>query len=324
MNLLNSHEPLFEGVRSDSTAPFITRGHTTCLYGVAILLMVFHHTLGCGIFDFEFGFPDMMGYDVLAIVAHEVGKQCVAIYAFMGGFGLALLSCKIVWARLAEAQGPRELVKKFASLVWSRYRKFYPRYWFVFALFVPIGMLLGARAYDGGALEFLLNLVGLSSTYCPTWWYVKQYVFMVLVFPLVDALLHLLRVDGLGGGCPHPRFTRVVPGDGMGVVQARPYPVCLHVHLRCWCGVRAGFAVRAIQGPLAGCVHMEAGNCGSACGLGTAGCRAALPSSGRACGHRARRSARVVTRCAHGRFEGAVHAVAGAFRKAFNHDVAHA
>lgn len=65
----------------------MTKNHTKMLYGLAILLMLYHHLFCAGRLDTEY-------LSVLGPVLEEkldwFCKICVAIYAFISGYGLCV------------------------------------------------------------------------------------------------------------------------------------------------------------------------------------------------------------------------------------------
>lgn len=60
----------------------------------------------------------------------------------------------------------------------------YIKYWIVFAVFVPVCAFLGKIQITPSSL--LLNLSGLSSSYCGEWWFLSTYAEIIVAFSLVD------------------------------------------------------------------------------------------------------------------------------------------
>lgn len=60
----------------------------------------------------------------------------------------------------------------------------YTKYWIVFAVFVPLCAFLGKIQVT--PVSLLLNLSGLSSSYCGEWWFLSTYVEIIFAFSLVD------------------------------------------------------------------------------------------------------------------------------------------
>lgn len=161
----------------------ITKEQSKALQGAAILMMLYHHL---------FSVPDMLGepyFSLLNIGGVNIEirmawffKLCVGIYAFVSGYGL----CRGVTRDKSSFWGN---LKKEYSFVLKKLLSFYKQYWLVFVIFVPIGFLFFHKEFQFS--EFLLNLLGIKSTYNGAWWYVYQYLKMILVFPLVDSIFIL-------------------------------------------------------------------------------------------------------------------------------------
>lgn len=154
------------------------------LKGIGILLMLFHHLfyspLSTSLFwDYHFhvGSHDFGVVNQLGIYA----KLCVAIFVFVSGYGLEITS----------------LNKKIKVLPFyiHRFKKLYLNYWFIWLLFVPVGIFvfgrIPAEVYGKSAiikmiLDFfgLLNLTG-GLCYNPTWWFYSCIILLYLGFPLL-------------------------------------------------------------------------------------------------------------------------------------------
>ena len=160
----------------------MTKTLSSALHGFAILLMLYHH-LFCvpGRLPMEY-------YHVLGSAEIRIAwfcKICVAIYAFVSGYGMCASfdrSCPI-----ADSGTVLWFVKAYRQIIF-RVLGFLKKYWIVFAVFVPIGYLMGYY-HEVSIPSFLLNLVGYKHIYNTEWWYVRQYIFMLVVFPFLYYLL---------------------------------------------------------------------------------------------------------------------------------------
>lgn len=151
---------------------YITKDKSQLLYGVGIFLMVYHHLFAFPerihvpyvmLFDFSFlGIETMISY---------FGKFCVALYAFLSGYVLTL-----------RVDGTKN-IKDVFLIVLKQLRKFYITYFITIFTFIPLGIILGKL--DFKIIEFVKNMIGISCTYNAEWWYVKQYVLMLLCFPFI-------------------------------------------------------------------------------------------------------------------------------------------
>lgn len=148
--------------------------------------MMFHHLFidpSRIAVDYE-SLPVVLGFSFEFEVALFC-KLCVAIFAFMSGYGLAFLLPK--YARATGAGGAGCFAKKAFSFYKSRFVKFYPKFWFIFIVFIPLGFAL--QAYHFSVKDVLLSFMGYSNVYNGEWCYVKQYVGMILLCPFLFPLV---------------------------------------------------------------------------------------------------------------------------------------
>ena len=159
----------------------LTKEHSLLLYGVAILLMVCHHL---------FGFPERLHTAYISIgqfygrdieFAFGVfGKMCVAIYAFISGYGM-FRSLHSNWEQdISCLQQLRHLYR----VVLGKLFAFFKIYWTVFFIFIPLGLYFFDYLFDKKILLF--SFIGLDYSYNGEWWYIGQYIKMLLWFPLID------------------------------------------------------------------------------------------------------------------------------------------
>ncbi|MDD2970141.1 MAG: hypothetical protein PHT21_11320 [Lachnospiraceae bacterium] len=141
------------------------------IYGVAILLMLFHHLfLNLSIYDKTiFSLVDeLFGWGTLSRIAWQ-GKICVALYAFISGYGIQT----ILQSVYVKTNG--EMLPYFGNAykrIFKMIIKFIIRYWIVVWLFLPIGFAMHVIRFDWK--DAALTLIGISKRYNVEWWYVKQ------------------------------------------------------------------------------------------------------------------------------------------------------
>ena len=158
-----------------------TREKTNTAKGVAIFLMFVHHL-------YAFGNRFLNGNSYIPLIPFfntefylgQVGSICVSMFLFLSGYGLFL-----GWRRSQQSSIRYSLAKL---------KDFYLTYWLYFVIFVPLGFIFfkdrtfwnsDQLRYSGGAITFLLNFVGWSSTYNGEWWFVRVFIIILLfLFPL--------------------------------------------------------------------------------------------------------------------------------------------
>lgn len=165
----------------------ITKDQSKMLQGIAILMMLYHHL---------FSTPEALGIDYSSLLninginieLHMAWffKICVGIYAFVSGYGLCRsLRTLTNKKKLNNVSLPNNYMFKMRMIL-GKLLSFYYDYWLVFFVFVPIGFIFFNKQFD--IKEFLLNLIGFSSSYNGAWWYVLQYLKMLIVLPFIDLL----------------------------------------------------------------------------------------------------------------------------------------
>ena len=154
------------------------------IYGIAILMMIYHHLFSnpARLGDYEY-------ISILNILSGNNAEQrlawlfrlCVPFYAFISGYGL----CTIISRKKAEERCKIGFVRENYKLVFLQILKLMKKYWIVFAVFVPMRIILKKGTLIN-LKTFLMALLGLDSSYNAEWWYVKQYIMMVCLFPVFD------------------------------------------------------------------------------------------------------------------------------------------
>ena len=155
----------------------LTKEKSNIIYGIAACLMVFHHL---------FAFPERIPNTYVAVLDFNFlhvetmiayfGKICISLYAFISGYGLT--------------QKAKHVSSVFL-MIKNQIEKFYIHYWMVFVIFVPYGIVKSIYEINIGKL--LGNFIGWYCTYNAEWWYVKQYLVMLLLFPFLYMIYEKLE-----------------------------------------------------------------------------------------------------------------------------------
>lgn len=163
----------------------LTKKHSDILYGIAIILMLYHHL---------FVIPERIGDNYFSVIDHlfpfavgsftierriaTFGKICVAIYAFISGYGLCRRSSQNV-----GKEPIKKLVEDYRTTA-KRYLNFVLKLFLAACLFVPVGCAIGKESTP--FREILLSVMGIRNKFCGSWWYALFYVGMLVYFPLLN------------------------------------------------------------------------------------------------------------------------------------------
>ena len=182
---------------------------TNILKGIALLLLLLHHLfyIQKGLYD------DIHLYEGHFLVNElgRFGKLCVAIFVFLSGYGLTVQANKNHKIQLGE------FYKR-------RFAKLYLNYWFIWIIFVPIGILFFHRTFEIVYVnhiweKLLIDISGLSFAfgfygYNATWWFYSCIIVLYLLFPFLYRMLGkynmILIILGLGVYVLHLSFLRAI------------------------------------------------------------------------------------------------------------------
>lgn len=148
------------------------------LKGISLLLLLCHH-----LFYVQQGqYDDILVYNYG--IVHQIGiacKVCVALFVFLSGYGLAkkydnkVINIKVFY------------IERFTKLMMN--------YWFVWLLFVPIGILFFNRTFtvvygNHILIKGIIDFVGLSYSvgfygYNATWWFMSCIIILYGLFPFL-------------------------------------------------------------------------------------------------------------------------------------------
>lgn len=161
------------------------------LYGVAILMMIYHHLfldpVRLSVEYFSLLGGSMLGRSLEQNIAWFC-KLCVAIYAFISGYGLYRSA---TGSRLQE---PFDRIKANYRYVLNHILGLLKKYWIVFFISLPFIVALEFKGSLKEEIDYLaLGLFGLSSKYNSAWWYLSQYFFMMILYPIIDFVFALGR-----------------------------------------------------------------------------------------------------------------------------------
>lgn len=152
---------------------YLSKEKSTMIKGIAIILMIAHHL---------FAFPERIlepsEYFSIPIfdnsIAYYIGvfsRICVGIYLFLSGYGL--------YIKYSNEKNFKWILKKIKS--------FLVNYWLVIGLvFIPLGIILGK--YNISIKELILNATCIKISFITSWWFVRIYIELLLIFPIIIKL----------------------------------------------------------------------------------------------------------------------------------------
>ena len=165
----------------------LSKKDSSLIYGIAILMMIYHHL---------FSNPQRLGcteyFSILNTLFGGITEQrlawlfrlCVPFYAFISGYGI----CTIISKNEVTMRCSFKYVHSNYLLVFKQILKLLKKYWLVFVIFIPMGFHFFGLHHIGPK-TFTRNLLGLANDYNAEWWYVKQYMMMLILFPIFDFVL---------------------------------------------------------------------------------------------------------------------------------------
>jgi len=165
----------------------LNKKDSTLIYGIAILMMIYHHL---------FSNPQRLGdtsyFSILNTMFGGITEQrlawlfrlCVPFYAFISGYGI----CTIISKKDYTERCSLSSIGNNYLLALKQILKLMKKYWLVLAIFLPIGLLFFNFSLIGPR-TFTRCILGLGNDYNAEWWYIKQYMMMVLLFPIFDFIL---------------------------------------------------------------------------------------------------------------------------------------
>lgn len=155
------------------------KNDTNIMKGIAICMLLWHHLFYPSNIEITF-----VNRNIPEIIAYY-SKVCVAIFVFLSGFGLY------------KSYNKRNLnIKEFYK---RSLKKLYLNYWFIWIIFVPIGIVFFQRSlnivYGENIIKnIIINLLGVQtlfgqSGYNVTWWYMGLVVGLYLIYPLINLFI---------------------------------------------------------------------------------------------------------------------------------------
>ena len=152
--------------------------------GISLCLLLTHHLFYQGNTVHPFYEISVSGHQIFMEIG-QYSKVCVAIFVILSGYGLS------------ESIRSRPLnIKEFYL---KHLSKIYINYWFMWIIFVPVGVLFFNRTFSEVytsqvALKLFLNFLGFQQYfgyygYNPTWWFISAIIALYSIFPFLRTLV---------------------------------------------------------------------------------------------------------------------------------------
>lgn len=147
-----------------------TQEDTKIAKAVAVVLMCIHH-----LFAFPERLSDTVNYIPMfgrnyEFILGTFGKICVAMFICLSGFGTYI-----------SLKNKKDLTKYIPLKIWGLYKK----YWSVFLVFIPIGMLLGVERIEKSIVLVIYNLFAINTTYNGEWWFFAPFIVLCIISPFI-------------------------------------------------------------------------------------------------------------------------------------------
>lgn len=170
---------------------------TNIAKGVAALLLLWHHLFYNDPKNYG-KFISILKIDNVPIECVIAGscKVCVAIFLLLSGYGLYRSYQNFCNETIGNN---RIAVKKDFKFVWNHWIKMMSGYWFIYIIFVPMGMFFGRSFltyYGLNPIYYLTEFLGLTylffeynAIFNATWWFMSVIIVLYIIFPLLHKLL---------------------------------------------------------------------------------------------------------------------------------------
>ena len=168
---------------------------TNIAKGVALLLLLWHHLFYDVSENYSLFTSIWTPHTVpIECIIARFCRVCVAIFMFLSGFGLFKS-----WQKNEQGRIPvgSNKFKHHLLFVINHLLKLLFNYWFVFVIFVPLGILFGRAfwtVYGINPLNMFLDFIGLSNVFQTpsmneTWWFMSAIIIFYILFPLLLTVL---------------------------------------------------------------------------------------------------------------------------------------
>lgn len=190
-----------------------TKDDTLSIKALAIILMLLHHL---------FTFPDKLtngasftnlyvfsdGRSVEYILGNY-GKLCVALFMMLSGYG-------IYCSYRANNEG-------LGSSILKRIKGVYIKYWQVFIVFVPLGLLIGSEKISHLPVDWVANFFAINTNFNDETWFLTTYIIMICISPAIIFWFERKRSNPWINGAIIIAFSAIVNTVMISFTSTNPY-----------------------------------------------------------------------------------------------------
>lgn len=154
----------------------MTKDESLQLKGIAILMMLWLHLFGTdrAILENSENFIYLWNGAPIAYAMRKLGRMCVVLYTFLGGYGLAK-----VYQRSGNCTRGFGIYGGMnnGKRVW----KLFTNYWIVLLMFMAVAVAIKPDRYPGDISEITGNITALNCTYNDSLWFLLPYAMLTLL-----------------------------------------------------------------------------------------------------------------------------------------------
>ena len=167
-----------------------SRDDTKMVKGFAIILMLYHHLFAYHAERLQPGvsYTPLLTFTSVdsAMLIGLFGKMCVALFLFLGGYGTWMsFQAKQDKQLLAQPKDTTDSADLLSSFTPAKIKGLYVPYLKVFAIVIPLALLLGDARVTATFESLFWNITGLNITYNGEWWFFTDYLILLATFPLM-------------------------------------------------------------------------------------------------------------------------------------------
>lgn len=177
----------------------ITRDMSQAIKGLAVIIMVLHHTILR--LNFSEANSLFLNEDIISLIG-SYGRLCIPLFVFITGYGLGIKGLR------NGIQG-QDIIKRVFS-IWRGY--------IVCVLFAMLFFILFCpnRTWYNGSIKFITDLLGIQMMthykyegFVTSWWYLSTAYILVLVSPIMLNMVKKYKWKSVIISCLIPMILRM-------------------------------------------------------------------------------------------------------------------